>query len=346
MGEIRRRDALLPPLALCGAMLLIASGLSAISGVDGRKLFAAYLSGALFMTFVCVMLWSILEVGAMVIARENKPLEVMRRKLPARLELIVLPALVAPIFLAGFSTAKIAIPFLVGYHWETFWAEADRVLFGVDAWRITHALLGPSLTAPLAFIYTYAWSLSLASTQAFVAIYGGRRLVGTFFTAMLLTWIVGGCLMAYAVSAAGPIFAGLGDPDLVARFAPLHAQLSATLAPDSAILRTQAYLFETVGNRIAAGGGGISGMPSMHVAEMAIFIMAARRTRWFWPAVALWALIFIGSVHFGYHYALDGVAGTLIAMLCWKVADSYFERVKLSTPAAPMAARPAPALSS
>jgi len=344
MREITLRDALLPPLVLCGIMLLIASWLSVISGVNGTSLFSSYLSIGLFVTFVCVVTWSLLEVGAMAITREGRPIEVMRRKIPERLELIILPTLVAPIFLAGFSTAKVAIPFVVGYPWEAFWADADRAILGVDAWRITHAVLGPWLTAVLAFCYTYIWSLSLGITEAFVAIYGGRRLVGTFFTALLLTWIIGGCLMAYAVSAAGPIFAEMGDPDLIAQFAPLHVQLNAVLAPDGAILRTQAYLAEAVGNRIAAGGGGISAMPSMHVAEMAILVLAARRTRWMWPAVLLWVLIFIGSVHFGYHYALDGVVGTLIALLCWKIADRHFERVMLSRSAPPVAPRAAPAL--
>jgi hypothetical protein len=338
MRDISLRDALLPPTILCGVMLLIAFWLSAISGVDGRKLFAFYLSVSLFVTFVCVVAWSLLEVGAMVVAHEGRPIEAIRRKIPTRLELIVLPCLIAPIFLAGFSTAKSAIPFVVGYPWEAFWAEADRAILGTDAWRITHAVLGPGLTAALAFCYAVVWNLSLILTKQFVAIYGGRRFVATFFTALLLTWIIGGCLMAYAVSAAGPVFAQLGDPSLAARFAPLHIQLNAVLVPDSAVLRTQAYLAEIAGNRMAAGGGGISAMPSMHVAEMAILVLAARGTRWVWPAITLWLLIFVGSIHFGYHYALDGVAGTLIALLCWKAAEAHFARAAVRSRETPIAA--------
>ena len=35
------------------------------------------------------------------------------------------------------------------------------------------------------------------------------------------------------------------------------------------------------------------------------------------------ALIFIGSIHLGFHYAVDGYAATLIALLVWRFAGRY-----------------------
>jgi hypothetical protein len=39
-----------------------------------------------------------------------------------------------------------------------------------------------------------------------------------------------------------------------------------------------------------------------------------------WAGWAYFALIWIGSVHLGWHYAVDGLAGTLGAALVWRAA--------------------------
>jgi hypothetical protein len=91
---------------------------------------------------------------------------------------------------------------------------------------------------------------------------------------------------------------------------PLHA------------LRLQEALWTSY---LTGGGGlvsGISAMPSMHVAMPALFAVAAwRRARAL--AMALWvytAVIVVGSVHLGWHYAVDGYASILLVFPIWWVA--------------------------
>jgi membrane-associated phospholipid phosphatase len=123
--------------------------------------------------------------------------------------------------------------------------------------------------------------------------------------------------MAYAISAAGPIFAHLTDPELAARFAPLHSELARLLGPDDAVMMSQRYLADGMNVKIAAKGGGISAMPSMHIATATILVIAARRTIWLPVSIAFWLMTFFGSIYLGYHYAIDAPVAAGIAVMCW-----------------------------
>lgn len=61
---------------------------------------------------------------------------------------------------------------------------------------------------------------------------------------------------------------------------------------------------------------------SMHVASsvlMAIFLY--QRALWLGRLVAVFAMaMMIGSVLLTWHYAVDGCAGAVIAVICWVVA--------------------------
>jgi membrane-associated phospholipid phosphatase len=84
-------------------------------------------------------------------------------------------------------------------------------------------------------------------------------------------------------------------------------------------LYNQAGLWE--GKRAATWGAfaGISAMPSIHLAMATLFAFLAFEVRkWLgWVFVGYTALILIGSIILGWHYAIDGYSGIILASIIW-----------------------------
>jgi hypothetical protein len=306
------------PMVLCITMLTIAAITVAVAHVDVHRLLSYFQCAA--VTVLWVLVFVFVDVARLAVLRADKPLRIMRSRLVERLPLLLLPAVILPIFLMGYTAAKCAIPYIVGYTWDGFWANVDRSLFGDDVWKIARRLLGTSHEKLLEWLYSFVWATAFLVIANAVAYYGRRRFVGVYFTALLGTWLIGGCLMAYAFSAAGPVFAPAYDPTLFDRFNSV-AQLMNSSVGMNPIATSQHYLEIAARSHIAAKGGGISAMPSMHLGTVSVFVLAARRTNWLPLALLFWATIFLGSGYFGYHYWVDGIAAAMVATGCWYAAE-------------------------
>lgn len=225
-------------------------------------------------------------------------------------------------FMTCFAFMKDAIPALHSFSWDRTFAHMDRLLFfGADGWHITFALLGtPQATTVINAVY-HAW-LFVIYMFLLAAVFGlmDRRLKLTFLYAFFLTWGVGGVVLAIVFSSAGPVyFANLGlgqdfagQMEALRRFnevSPVWAlsvqdQLWASYNGDDGMMR------------------GISAMPSMHVGSSVVIMLAAyRMNRLFGHVMAAFvAVIFVGSVHLGWHYAVDGIFAAILAVALWRFA--------------------------
>jgi hypothetical protein len=78
-------------------------------------------------------------------------------------------------------------------------------------------------------------------------------------------------------------------------------------------------------------GNGISAAPSLHVAIAAWTALALRKKLMWLYVAAIW----VASVHLGWHYVFDGLAGIAGALVIWrfapKLAPGNLGRLRVAT---------------
>ena len=225
--------------------------------------------------------------------------------------------MVLVVYMPIFSTVKAAIPYFAPYTWDTTFIAWDRALFGRDAWRVLQPVLGyPIVTSAMSLAY-HGWILLIYAGGLYFACYQ-RAHRHRYFLSFLAIWTIGGMLMAIGFASVGPCFVEsfFGDRTFASQMAYLHA---ADREWPVMVLPVQQELLEWYRSGQHGLGRGITAMPSMHVAEAMLFWLAirplSRKAGWFF--FAFYVVIFAGSVHLGYHYAVDGIASSLLTLAVW-----------------------------
>jgi hypothetical protein len=140
----------------------------------------------------------------------------------------------------------------------------------------------------------------------------------TFLVAFTLSWPVIGIAGAYALSSAGPCYFSLVSDSSIGGTAPFDPLMHYLAGLDLQAVKLQRMLWEIyVKQDTGMVGSGISAMPSMHIATSTVVMLSMWRTRARLLGVAFVAFMLVGSVHLGWHYAVDGYAGILMALGLW-----------------------------
>lgn len=240
-----------------------------------------------------------------------------------------------PVLLSVFLSYKRAISQIVPFYADPYALVLDRMIHGTDPWRLLHLIFGfPLATAVIDFVYTLWFLVIFIVLSLVIFVLGNERLRSQYLVASALCWSLIGGLSATLLSSAGPCYYPTfyaGDP---------YADLFAYLAQAREVyplwaLDTQERLLSAYERGGMVFGEGISALPSMHVAIAVlngIFLSHINRYAC-WAAWIFAAAIFIGSVHLGWHYAVDGYVAALLVIIIWfgagKLTDLFEPREQI-----------------
>lgn len=337
-------------LGLTAVVSIAAFVLGHRAGVDAVSVYLLYMSRIFLLGPVLLLAGSAIAVMIMVIGGDQKPLVTFaeyfaeRFRRDGKITTVLAPILLTPLLMGAFGTLKQLIPLYNPFSWDdTFAGIGSYLLFGATPWRVTHAVFGSAWgTVFLDRIYA-SWVPLLFLVTPVMALIAPPLLRARFFLSFGLGFILIGVVGAYFFSSAGPCFAGLLHTASAPRYDELMLRLHAINNqgyPLSAIY-FQDHLWQAYQKNEYGFGNGISAMPSMHNAIAVLYALVAGKLGWKLRTAA-WifaALIFIGSIHLGWHYMADGLVAWAAMIAIWRLSGWYlrvtgYERA-VSAPAMP-----------
>ena len=228
-------------------------------------------------------------------------------------------AVASGLFAHAYGWIKLAVPLL---HPRLF----DRELWDLDAMLLaghspTEFFLtlfsAPAVLRVIDWSYAHIFVSSLFIATAFFGSSPSRRLRVAFMDSNVALWLAGAWLYM-ALPSLGPAY----------RFPSVWLPLAALLDRAQAFQRLlmtnyQNVLLFTRGMlRPVNVFFGVAAFPSLHVAFQTLVFLWMRRV-WRWGEVifaVFVGFILIGSVVTGWHYLVDGLAGIVLAWLCYAIA--------------------------
>ena len=244
-----------------------------------------------------------------------------------------LPFLLAfPIFMSSFTAAKNLLDDCLPFTWDQDLASiGPTLLFGRHAWEWLD-IKSPAITHALEFAYVF-WGVLLVAVPFAVCLRRADcRLRARFLVSYVLILVILGNVVAGLFMSAGPFwfhFTGGHDPE----FGGLFSYLAQT-DPDSTLsaLAFQTYLWKAHVQGITYLGTGISAFPSIHVAISTLYALFAWRfgrvARI--ASIAYLAAIIMGSIHLGWHYSADVLAGGFGAAAIYGIVG-WVQNLRLGT---------------
>ena len=226
-----------------------------------------------------------------------------------------------PLFASSFTIFKVAIPIIHPYAWDERLSQWDLILhIGVEPWRLLQpAFAYPLITLVLNFFYQLWFFIVYAIVYYLGFSSNNLKLRMQFLMSFVLSWIILGTVFATIFSSMGPCYYGylFQDKNI---YAPLMNYLNeANQHVPVWALNVQTMLLDGLNDKNQLYSLGISAMPSMHVATAVLLAL------WGWSIhqnlgiafTVFTIIIMLGSIHLGWHYALDGYVGGIGSCAIW-----------------------------
>ena len=234
--------------------------------------------------------------------------------------------------LGAFTTLKPMLPLLQPFRFDVPLADLDARLHGGEPWTLLQAWLGsPDVTRAIGYLYVPVWGTLATYTPLPVAALCRDRVLRTqYLLALVVSLFVYGSLLAGLFMSGGPAFYAeiTGDAE---RFAAVRDYLQQFTGEQFAAWDLQRTLWDGYLQRRSGFGLGISAFPSVHVTCACLLALLAWRLNRLLGAAA-WlfaAATMVGSVHLGWHYAVES---WFILLTIWPVWALCGEVARRSAP--------------
>ena len=248
------------------------------------------------------------------------------------------------LLLPGFGAFKQLLLAQRGFPLDPLLAAMGRTMFGgASPWDVTAKLFGglwPTLI--LDRLYSF-WSLVfMAFPLAAPFLARDPKQCAHMQIAWVLAWILIGTVAAWFYASAGPCYYNdLVAPDPSYRAMTEHLQLLEREARQAGLTLNNIEFQSLLLNAYHAGkyapAGGISAMPSMHVSMATLMALAG------WTVsrplgrilAAYGVVIWIASIHLGWHYAVDGPVAVVMMLGVWRLAGKIVDAMSCTGSVAP-----------
>lgn len=324
-GELSRQRALI------GLVMIYWVGCVAMGSVEGRPV-NPFLYGPVFVLIFVLIVLFLVSRSALRLARDparRMSIDALYTDVKAGILLedgvrVALLLTVFSITISLFQSVKAMIPVIKPFQYDAGFAEVDRIIHGGF---YPHELLQPLMGYPgvtFATLVLYNLWLPLVFVVFVMQITRADNpvLLRRYLLSFLLGWIVIGTIGAAFLSSAGPVYYAR-VLDLAPGAGPYGELLTYYSATRDVVPLFLTDMQEMLWGYYESGtlgpGAGISAMPSVHVALAThMYLVARHEGRWQARVFGAYALvIFLGSIHLGWHYAIDGYLGGAMMLAIW-----------------------------
>lgn len=284
--------------------------------------------------YITGVLWCIYYYFYLLIKKETQPI----KKFWIKIKQILFPLskpisfIISITFLnlifSNHTFLKSLIPTINSFNWDKKLSDLDKIIhFGHTPWEITHTIFSSPWASLMINVAYNAWFFVMWGVLIFFLVYKKKQLLRQqFLLTFTLSWMVLGVFLATLLSSAGPCFMELitGDTHYVPLMDKLNLQNQYLTSIDFGrlwALSTQEYLWNEYVTSTNSIGSGISAMPSMHVSIAILMALSTysinKKVGYIFYLFAI--IIQIGSVHLGWHYAIDGYTSAILTVILWKL---------------------------